>query len=101
MSNPKNFKQLLQIGGKRLSTLRTRAARRNQILAHVRAALTPELAGIIVSAGLESGVLTIGVNGGAFAARLRYATDTLRERVGTSLGADIQRVRIRVVPPPG
>jgi hypothetical protein len=52
-----------------------------------------------VSAGLEHGQLTIGVAGAAWAARLRYATEALRVQVGSSMRVDIQKVRIRVVPP--
>jgi hypothetical protein len=52
-----------------------------------------------VSAGVEHGQLTIGVTGAAWAARLRYVTEVLRTHVGTSLSVDIQKVRIKVVPP--
>lgn len=62
-------------------------------------ALPPHLAQAVVSAGLERGRLTIGVAGASWAARLRYATDTLRMRVGSSMGVDIQSVRVKVVPP--
>lgn len=69
-------------------------------LDHVCRALPPQLAAAVVSAGLEDGRLTIGVNGGSWASRLRYATDSLRLRVGTSMGAEIRSVRIKVVPHP-
>jgi hypothetical protein len=65
----------------------------------VRAALPPALAKSIVSAGVEHDQLTIGVDGAAWAARLRYLTDTLRAQVGSALGVDIQKVRVKVVPP--
>jgi hypothetical protein len=96
----KSIKELLRVDGKRLSTLKARTADRSLALQAVRAALSPELAQATVSAGFEHGRLTIGVNGGAYATRLRYATDDLRLRVGAALGADIQSVRIRVVPSP-
>ena len=68
-------------------------------LEHVCAALPPSLAQTVVSAGLEGGQLTIGVAGASWASRLRYVTDTLRKRVGGSMGVEIKTVRIRVVPP--
>jgi Dna[CI] antecedent DciA-like protein len=52
-----------------------------------------------VTAGIELGQLTIGVIGASWASRLRYHADTLRQRVGESMGVDIHRVRIKVVPP--
>jgi hypothetical protein len=68
-------------------------------LEHVCAALPPELAATVVSAGIENGRLTIGVAGAPWAARLRYVTETLRMRVSGSMGVDITSVRIKVVPP--
>ena len=52
-----------------------------------------------MTAGIELGQLTIGVVGASWASRLRYLTDTLRKRVGESMGVEIHRVRIKVVPP--
>ncbi len=66
----------------------------------VRAALPPRLAQAVASAGIEDGRLTIGVAGAAWASRLRYSSDLLRKRVGSSLGVEILAVRIRVIPPP-
>ena len=54
---------------------------------------------MVVSAGVDEGLLTIGVAGAAWATRLRYATETLRTRVGSRLGVEILRVRIKVVRP--
>jgi len=96
---PKNINELLRGGGKRLADLTARAQERSRVLDHVRAALPAPLSEAVVSAGLERGRLTIGVSGAAWAARLRYLTDTLREGVGSSLGVEIPSVRIRVVPP--
>jgi Dna[CI] antecedent, DciA len=68
-------------------------------LNHVCAALSPQLAATIVTAGIEAGQLTIGVVGASWASRLRYLTGTLQNKVGESMGVEIQRVRIKVVPP--
>jgi hypothetical protein len=100
VSNPKSIKELLKVGGKRLSTLTARASQRNRALELVCAALPAELAGAVVSAGMQGGKLVVGVSSGAFATRLRYATDALRQNLGSSLGATIESVRIKVVPPP-
>jgi hypothetical protein len=64
----------------------------------VCAALPAELAQAVVSAGLDEGTLTIGVASAAWAARLRYVSDTLGPPLAKSLGAEIQSIRIKVVP---
>jgi hypothetical protein len=69
------------------------------VLSHVCNALPPQLAETIASAGVEQSRLTIGVAGAAWASRLRYVTETLRKRVGESMGVEIRSVRIKVVPP--
>jgi len=95
----KAINELISAGGKRLSVLKTKAQARTRAFEHVCAALPPPLARTVVSAGLEHGQLTIGVAGAAWAARLRYVTEALRVQVGSSMSVDIQKVRIRVVPP--
>lgn len=99
LQKPRSIKELLGTAGKRLSTLAAQAADRATTRAHVCHALPPEFAAAVISAGLKDGQLTIGVNGGHWATRLRYLTDTLREHVGAAAGVQIQGVRIRVVPP--
>jgi hypothetical protein len=99
MQKPKSINELLKVGGKRLTDLKTKSAHRTVALEHVCAALPAKLAAMVVSAGIEHGRLTIGVAGAPWAARLRYVTETLRVRVGDSLGTDIQSIRIKVVPP--
>ena len=99
MQNPKSINELLKSGGKRLSSLKAQAAARSTTLEHVCAALPTDLAGTVVTAGIQDGKLTIGVAGAAWAARLRYATESLRTQVAASLGADISSVRIKVIPP--
>jgi hypothetical protein len=97
--NPKNINELISSGGNRLSDLKTKAQARARALEHVCAALPSPLARNIVSAGVQDGQLTIGVAGAAWAARLRYVTEALRLQVGSSMRVDIQKVRIKVVPP--
>src|SRR5712675_1624480 len=95
----KTINELISSGGKRLSDLKTKAQARARALEHVCAALPSPLARNIVSAGVQDGQLTIGVAGAAWAARLRYVTEPLRLQVGSSMRVDIQKVRIKVVPP--
>jgi hypothetical protein len=67
----------------------------------VRAALPDRLAQAVASAGIDQGKLTIGVVGAVWASRLRYLTESVRKRVGGTLGIAILSVKVRVVPPPG
>ena len=99
LQKPRSINELLRVRNQRLNALKERADERAVALEHVCRALPPHLAETVVSAGLDRGRLTIGVAGGSWATRLRYVTDTLRMRVGSSLGVDIQSVRIKVVPP--
>ena len=101
MQNPRGLSDLLSRTGNKLSALKTRSLERSRVLEQVRAALPARLALNVASAGIDSGRLTIGVVGAVWASRLRYMTEILRKRVGSSLGTSIQSVRIRVVPPPG
>jgi hypothetical protein len=99
VKRPKSINELISRGGKRLSDLRSKSQARTRAFDHVCDALPSPLARNIVSAGLEHGQLTIGVAGAAWAARLRYVTETLRVQVGSSMRIDIEKVRIKVVPP--
>jgi hypothetical protein len=95
----KSINELLAGGNKRLNALKSRSRERSLVLAHVCAALPPKFAESVASAGIEEGQLTIGVVGAAWASRLRYVTETLRKRVGESMGITIKSVRLKVVPP--
>lgn len=99
MDKPKSINELLKLGGKRLTALNEKSRERSVALEHVRAALPPPLAAVVVSAGIDDAQLTIGVSSAPWAARLRYATDDLRTRVGETLGLDIRSIRIKVVRP--
>jgi hypothetical protein len=95
----KDIKELFAGGSARLTNLKERSRARSAVLAHVQAALPANLARTVASAGLEQGRLTVGVAGAAWASRMRYATELLRQKVGQSMGVEIQRVRIKVVQP--
>jgi hypothetical protein len=95
MKNSIKINELLDAG--RLKSLQSRRRERRDVLAHVRAALPPELEATVLTAGIEEGRLIVGVSGGAWASRLRYRSQALRERVADTLGRDIHSVRIKVV----
>jgi hypothetical protein len=99
MQNPRSVSDLLSRTGNKLNTLKIRSAERASVLVLVRAALPARLAQAVVSAGVERGRLTIGVDGAAWASRVRYFSDSVRKGVGDPLGLEILGVRIRVVPP--
>jgi hypothetical protein len=100
MQNPRSVSDLLSRTGNKLTALKTRSQERSRVLEQVRAVLPPRLGEAVVSAGIEQGRLTIGVVGAVWASRLRYMTESVRKRVGSSLGLAILSVKIRVVPPP-
>jgi len=99
MQKSKSLSELLARGGNRLSQLKERSVARSQTLEQVRQVLSPKLAQVVASAGIENGRLTIGVLGAQWASRLRYLTDALRKGVTRSSGLEILSVRIRVVAP--
>jgi hypothetical protein len=100
MQKPRPLSELLQIDGKKLRELKSRLEQRESVLAQVRSRLPPKLAAQVLSAGIDRGRLTIGVNGAAWASRLRYCTAALRKDVGAALAVELVGVRIRVLPPP-
>ncbi len=93
----RDIKDLFAGGSAHLTSLRNRSRARSAVLAQVQAALPPDLARTVETAGIEAGRLTVGVAGAVWASRLRYATDALRQKVGESMGVEIQSVRIKVV----
>jgi len=99
MQNPRSVSDLLSRTGNKLTALKTRSLERSLVVEQVRAALPARLAESVVSAGLDQGRLTIGVVGAVWASRLRYLTDSIRKRVGSSMGIAVLTVKVRVVPP--
>jgi hypothetical protein len=101
MQKYRNIRELFEGGSERLTTLKARSRQRSRVLGHVLAALPPELARAIASAGIDQRRLTIGVVGAGWATRLRYGTDPLRQHVAAAMGVKIDSVRIKVVQPAG
>jgi hypothetical protein len=92
----RNIKELFEGGSERLTSLRDQVHERSRVLDQVIAALPEELAATVATAGIDQGELTVGAVSAAWATRLRYMTDRLRERVGPALGVEISSIRIRV-----
>ena len=89
MQNTKRLSELLTVPGKRLGSLRKRAAERASVLTQVQAAVTPKLAEFVVTAGIEDGLLTIGrrQRGLGFAAALLRRRATRKGRTILRRGA--------------
>jgi hypothetical protein len=100
MQNLRSVSDLVSRTGNKLTALKTRAQERSLVVEQVRAALPARLAQAVASAGIEQGRLTIGVVGAVWASRLRYLTESIRKKVGSSTGTAILGVKVRVVPPP-
>ena len=100
MRKSNKINELMSGGSAKLTALKNRSEERREALWHVRAALPAKLAAAVASAGIDGGILSIGVTGAAWASRLRYSTDTLRQQVEDSMGVAVARVRIKIVPPP-
>ena len=99
MQNPRSVSDLLSRTGNKLTALKVRSQARSLVVEQVRAALPPRLAQAVVSAGIEQGRLTIGVDGAVWASRLRYLTESVRKQVAASMGIAVVSMRVRVVPP--
>jgi hypothetical protein len=96
MRKSRDTKALFEGGSERLTSLKDRLQERSQVLDQVIAALPEEIAANVATAGIEGGELTIGAMSAAWATRLRYMTDILRQRVGGALGVEISSIRIKV-----
>jgi predicted nucleic acid-binding Zn ribbon protein len=92
----RDIKELFEGGSERLTSLRVRLNERTRVLDQVIAALPEELAATVATAGIDQGELTVGAVNAAWATRLRYMTDRLRQCVGAALGVEISSVRIKV-----
>ena len=98
---PKSISELLSGSGHSVKALKTRLSERSRVLEAVCAALPADLAETVISAGIDKGLLTVGVNGAVWASRLRYFADVLKKSVDSAGDNRILSVKIRVVPPRG
>jgi len=96
---PISISDLLEKQGQRLGALRAGAARASSTLTQVEAALPSELIGTVHAASIDAeGVLTVLVESGAYATRLRYALPELLPKVLDEAGKPAERGRVQVRP---
>jgi len=89
---------LLAKGDGLLERLRRGSTAAASTLDTVRSVLPAELAGHVWGAGVRGGTLTVLVDSGAWATRIRYHAPTLKDGVATRLGITLERAVVRVRP---
>ena len=102
MRKPIPISELLAQGKAKLERLKAGAETANLTLAAVQRALPADAAGHVWGASLDAdGVLTVLVESGSWASRIRYAVPALEATAATELRHDITRTIVRVKPRPG
>jgi hypothetical protein len=100
MRKPIAVSDLLNEGQATLQRLKAGAEAASQALAAVRLSLPGEVARHVFGAEVTDGRLTLVVDGGGWATRVRYAALEIAPTVGEALGAEITTVRVQVRPRP-
>ena len=100
MRKSRSVSELLAEGKATLERLKSGAEAANRMLVAVQRALPPDVAGHVFGATLDAdGVLTVLVDSGAFATRLRFLLPELLPSLGAALdGGTIARARVQVRP---
>jgi hypothetical protein len=99
MRKARSVSELLAEGKAALERLKTGAEGANRALVAVQRALPADVAGHVFGATLDpEGVLTVVVDSGAYATRLRFLMPDLLPSLGTALGAVVDRTVVRVRP---
>ena len=100
MRKARSVSELLAEGKAALERLKTGAQTANETLAALQRALPADVAGHVFGATLDAdSVLTVLVDSGAFATRLRFLLPELLPALGSALdGGAIARAVIRVRP---
>jgi hypothetical protein len=103
MRKPIPISELLAQGKTRLQSLQAGAESANRVLGAVRRALPAALGEHVFGASIgEQGVLTVLVDSGAFATRVRYELPSRLEAIGIDAGGvPVRRAQVRVRPPGG
>jgi hypothetical protein len=89
------------LAGRRLEELVDRARAAEALDAQVRALLPPELAAHVTGASLREDAVVVLVDSAAWASRLRFYAPELAARLAPRTDGQVDRVRVRVAPPPG
>jgi hypothetical protein len=99
MRKVRSVSELLAEGKTALERLKSGAEVANRTLAALQRALPPDVAGHVFGATLDpEGVLTVLVDSGAYATRLRFLLPDLVPSLGTALDGVIARTVVRVRP---
>ncbi len=99
MRKARSVSELLAEGKAALERLRSGAEGANRVLAAVQQALPLDVAGHVFGATLDpDGVLTVLVDSGAYATRLRFLLPELLPSLGTALQGAVARTVVRVRP---
>ncbi len=100
MRKPIPISELLALSKAKLEALRAGAENANQALAAVQHSLPAELAPHVFGASVDAaGLLTVLVDSGAFATRVRYALPALVGAIEAEAGKGrISRTQVRVRP---
>jgi len=102
MRKPIPISELLAQGKAKLERLRAGADSASETLAAVHRSLPAELCGHVWGASLSpDGALTVVVDSGSWASRLRYVTSELEPAVATLLSREVRRTVVRVRPRAG
>ncbi len=98
---PININKLTTSVGGRIGALQAAAAQAQSTLVQVQAVVPPPLKGAIHAASFEAdGMLTLLVDNGSAASRLRYALPDLLPLVRDEAGEPAKKGRVRVRPRP-
>lgn len=89
------LKDLLAAGAGGLAPVLARAARLEALTARVVAALPPDVAGHIIAVSAGQKGLVVTVDSAAWAARLRFMENEVREAAGPDISAEKFVVRVR------
>ena len=99
MRKTRSVSELLAEGKAALERLRSGSETAGRTLAALQRALPEDVASHVFAASLDGdGVLTVLVDSGAFATRLRYLLPGLTPGLAAALGSPIARASVRVRP---
>ena len=96
MKKPTPVSHLLEQGEGMLQKLRNGSFEAQRTLAALRAQLPPEIAQEVFSATLRGTTLTAFVATAAWGTRLRYVAPKLLDKVGATLGAPVEDIKVKV-----
>lgn len=100
MAKIKSISELLGSQRAGLKALQDGSAAADRLLSTVRSCLEPAHAQAVWAASAEAGRVTLLVSSPALATRLHYELPALRDALAARLGAPVEKLLLRVRPPP-